>query len=305
MTTPIRLAVAVTLAAALTAVVLAERASEERANRLHRRGEWSLAARIYRARLQEEVPPAPAPRAGEATAAGTATPPHLHYNLGTTLLELDDAPDARARLARGSASPDDELRSLAYYNLGVASLRSALAATRSDSSLVHVVAAIEENRNALRLSPGREEAAWNLAVARRMLDSLDASGRRGGVQSGQAFPDEETTGDNTMAEGESGDVMAPPGMLGEEETVVNLEGEEVLSPRRGGGDSGRHSPGRRNHHPQAARACQPVSVGNPRPNSRPPLVACLFASPTMAGATPEPSSSQVCRGQRRIVCHSG
>ena len=230
MTTPIRLAVAVTLAAALTAVVLAERASEERANRLHRRGEWSLAARIYRARLQEEVPPAPVPRAGEATAAGTATPPHLHYNLGTTLLELDDAPDARARLARGSASPDDELRSLAYYNLGVASLRSALAATRSDSSLVHVVAAIEENRNALRLSPGREEAAWNLAFARRMLDSLDASGRRGGVQSGEAFTDAELTGDDTMAEGESGDVMAPPGMLGEEETTVDPAADAVLSP---------------------------------------------------------------------------
>ena len=32
-----------------------------------------------------------------------------------------------------------------------------------------------------------------------------------------------------MAEGESGEIMAPPGMLGEEETVVDPEGEEALS----------------------------------------------------------------------------
>ena len=242
MTTRTRLVVTAALAAALTAVVVAERASEERANRLHRRGDWSTAARIYRARLQEEVPVAPGEVAAESPAApedatpdtGPAPPatppaPHLHYNLGTTLLELANAPDARARLSRGAASPDDELRSLAWYNLGVASLRAAIAAPSSDSALVHVVAAMEENRNALRLSPGREEAAWNLAFARRMLDSLDTGARRG-VQTGEAFSDDELTGDDTRAEGESGEIMAPPGMLGEEETVVDLEGGEALSP---------------------------------------------------------------------------
>ena len=212
MTTRTRLLVTAVLTTALTAVVLAERASEERANRLHRRGDWSSAARIYRARLQKELPMAP----------------HLHYNLGTTLLELADAPDARARLSRGAVGPDDELRSLAWYNLGVASLRAAIAAPGSDSALVHVVAAMEENRNALRQSPGREDAAWNLAFARRMLDSLDAGGRRG-VQAGEAFSDAELTGDNTRAEGESGEIMAPPGMLGEEETIVDPEGEQALS----------------------------------------------------------------------------
>lgn len=54
MTTRTRLVVVAVLAAALTVVVIAERAGEERANRLHRRGDWSSAARIYRARLQEE-----------------------------------------------------------------------------------------------------------------------------------------------------------------------------------------------------------------------------------------------------------
>lgn len=241
MTTRTRLAVAAALAAALTAVVVAERASEERANRLHRRGDWSTAARIYRARLQEEVPVARDDAAGgspvapgddapdRGPAAATPPAPHLHYNLGTTLLELADAADARVRLSRGAAGPDDELRSLAWYNLGVASLRAAIAAPGSDSALVHVVAAMEENRNALRLSPGREEAAWNLAFARRMLDSLDAGSRRG-VQAGEAFSDAELTGDDTRAEGESGEIMAPPGMLGEEETVVDLEGGEALSP---------------------------------------------------------------------------
>ncbi|MDE0259087.1 MAG: hypothetical protein OXR82_11980, partial [Gammaproteobacteria bacterium] len=192
MTTRTRLVVVAVLATALTAVVIAERASEERANRLHRRGDWSSAARIYRARLQEEVPVAPgavateSPAAPEDAARDTGpTPalepraPYLHYNLGTTLLELAEAPDARARLSRGAAGPDDDLRSLAWYNLGVASLRAAIAAPGSDSALVHVVAAIEENRKALRLSPGREVAAWNLAFARRMLDSLDTGGRRG------------------------------------------------------------------------------------------------------------------------------
>ena len=241
MTTRTRLVIGAVLAAALTAVVIAERASEERANRLHRGGDWSSAARIYRARLQEEVPVAPgevateSPAAPENPAPDTGPPPgvtphapHLHYNLGTTLLELAEAPDARARLSRGATGPDDELRSLAWYNLGVASLRSAIAAPGSDSALVHVVAAMEENRNALRLSPGREEAAWNLAFARRMLDSLDTAGRRG-VQSGEAFSDAELSGDDTRAEGESGEIMAPPGMLGEEETVVDPEGERALS----------------------------------------------------------------------------
>ena len=242
MTTRTRLVVTAALAAALTAVVVAERASEERANRLHRRGDWSTAARIYRARLQEETAVAPGDAAAESPAAAenpapdtgpapSATPPapHLPYNLGTTLLELANAPDARARLSRGAAGPDDELRSLAWYNLGVASLRAAIAAPSSDSALVHVVAAMEENRNALRLSPGREEASWNLAFARRMLDSLDTGARRG-VQAGEAFSDAEPTGDDTRAEGESGEIMAPPGMLGEEETIVDLEGGEALSP---------------------------------------------------------------------------
>ena len=242
MTTRTRLAVAAVLAAALIPVVFAERASEERANRLHRRGDWSSAARIYRARLQEEAPTAPGGGAAESppapeepdrdtAPAPAVTPraPYLHYNLGTTLLELSEAPDARARLSRGADGHDDELRSLAWYNLGVASLRAAIAAPGSDSALVHVVAAMEENRNALRLSPGREEAAWNLAFARRMLDSLDAGSRRG-VQAGEAFSDAELTGDNTRAEGESGEIMAPPGMLGEEETIVDPEGEDALSP---------------------------------------------------------------------------
>lgn len=211
MTTRTRLVIAAVLATALTAVVLAERVGEERANRLHRAGDWSSAARIYRARLQEETPA-----------------PHLHYNLGTTLLQLAEAPEAHARLSRGATAQDDELRSLAWYNLGVASLRAAIAAPGSDSALVHVVAAMEENRNALRLSPGHEGAAWNLAFARRMLDSLDTGGRRG-VQAGEAFLDAELTGDNTRAEGESGEIMAPPGMLGEEETVVDPEGEQPLS----------------------------------------------------------------------------
>ena len=241
MTPRTRLVIAAALATALTAIVIAERASEERANRLHRRGEWSSAARIYRARLQEEIPvvprevaaesPAvpenPAPGTGPAPAV-TAPAPNLHYNLGTTLLDLADAPAARARLSRATASPDDALRSLAHYNLGVASLRAAIAAPGSDSALVHVVAAVEENRNALRLSPGHEGAAWNLAYARRMLDSLDTGNRRG-AQTGEAFSDAEATGDNTRAEGESGEIMAPPGMLGEEETLVDPDGGEVLS----------------------------------------------------------------------------
>ena len=241
MTTRTRLAVTTALAAALTAVVFAERASEERANRLHRRGDWSTAARIYRARLQAEIPTAPGGVSAESPATSeesdrdagpapvvTAHALYLHYNLGTTLLELANTPDARARLSRGAAAPDDELGSLAWYNLGVASLRAAIAAPGSDSALVHVVAAVEENRNALRLSPGREEAAWNLAFARRMLDSLDTGARRG-VQAGEAFSDAELTGDDTRAEGESGEIMAPPGMLGEEETIVDPEGEDALS----------------------------------------------------------------------------
>lgn len=229
MTTRARLVATAGLAAALAAVLIAERATEERANRLHRGGAWSTAAGIYRARLSEEIPSTSQAPDPDESGAATAPTAHLHYNLGTALLELDEPSDTRARLVRATASLDHDVRSLAYYNLGVASLSAAISSTRSDSALVHVLTAIDENRDALRLSPGREEAAWNLAFARRMLDSLDAAGRRAGVEAGQAFSDEEMMGDNTMAEGESGEIMAPPGMLGEEETAANLEADEILS----------------------------------------------------------------------------
>jgi len=137
----------------IAATVLADRASEARANRLHRADAIDEAAAIYAERVADHP---------EET--------RLRYNYGTTLLRLG-AEGAFEELSAGTSSDDEQQRARAFYNMGLWSLIQALVAAETDSVLYHAANAVEANKAALRLEPERENARWNLAMARRVLET--------------------------------------------------------------------------------------------------------------------------------------
>ncbi len=152
----------------LTGLVIAsaiERRSEERANRLHRDGDYQEAARVY----------------GEHTRADSVAA-RLRYNLGTTLIDLG-SPAAEGELERAIAGTDIELRGHALYNLGRLHLVRAREATATDSAMAYALQSMDANKQVLRLEPGRADARWNLALAQRMLDSMNAETGRAGSES--------------------------------------------------------------------------------------------------------------------------
>ena len=192
--------------AGLLFAVARERGSVERGNRFHRLGALPRAAAIYRGRTDAESPR-----------------PELRYNLGTTLLELGSS-RAEQELSIGAGSADDEVRSAALYNLGVSRLVRALAAEGGDSMRIHARVSVEANRSTLRIRPDQSDAKWNLAMAQRMLDSLDAADRRRGRPTEEELGDSDDPlrADNTIElEEESTNIGAPP-LEGEDEALAEL-----------------------------------------------------------------------------------
>jgi hypothetical protein len=133
--------------------------SPERANRLYRAGALQEAAALYADRL-----------------ARNAASAQLRYNLGTALLGLRNE-KAREELSQVSAAADDEIEARALYNLGLWHLTEALNAESIASATAHATSAVEENKRVLRLQPARADASWNLAIALRLLASIDAEQR--------------------------------------------------------------------------------------------------------------------------------
>jgi hypothetical protein len=148
-----------------------ERTSEQRANRLHRNGDFPGAARLY----------------GDHARADSV-PARVRYNLGTALVELG-SPSGAGELERAVAGADADLRVRALYNLGLLHLVRAREATASDSSRAYAGRAMQANKLALRLEPGRADARWNLALAQRMLDSMNAESGRAGTESADGASD--------------------------------------------------------------------------------------------------------------------
>lgn len=173
-------ALALLCAAGLGVAVVAERQSEQRANRLYRSGEIPEAARLYGGRVRADSLPA-----------------RLHYNFGTALLGLG-SPSAAQELVRASSTADPDLRAQALYNLGRWHLVRARDADASDSLRAHADQSIEANKSVLRLEPGRPDARWNLALAQRMLDSINAESGRAGTESvdGAADSDQRVQSDD-------------------------------------------------------------------------------------------------------------
>lgn len=189
-----------------------ERGSLERANRLARGGEVESAVTLY-----------------EQRALATPSDTELRYNLGTTLIELDSA-TAEVELARATAGGPREVQGRAQYNIGLVRLRRALDVADPDSVRSDAAAAIAANRLALRLRPGDADAKWNLAMAVRLLDSIDAFQRRSGreLTDGAVEADVVTRSVNVPDPEEDERAEDPPAE-GEEETAAVATEEGALS----------------------------------------------------------------------------
>ncbi len=209
-----RIAVMFVALAGLSWAVRAERGGLERGNRLHRAGLWEEAEAIYRAEAN---------RTGEAA---------LRYNLGTALA-VTRSTDAEVELSRAAASTHREVRSRAAYNGGFVQLDRALHASQVDSIRQHAQAAIDANRNSLRLVPDNLDAKWNLSIALRLLDSIDAIERRSGreVTDGAVEADVVTRSLNVPDAAEDEFVEDPPAE-GEEEAIALTGDEAPLSPEQ-------------------------------------------------------------------------
>ena len=151
--------------------VRAERASESRANRLHRADRLEEAAEIYVGRAAED-----------------STAERLRYNLGTTLLRMG-SPEAAGELTVGAESDSEQVRVGAHYNLGLWRLIQALLSRSSDSIVYHASQAVEENKAALRLDPSHPDAGWNLAFARILIVEASPDFDMGNIDEPNGAPD--------------------------------------------------------------------------------------------------------------------
>ena len=189
-----------------------ERGSLERANRLHRSGDVAEAAVLFDERT------------------GAEAEPELRYNLGTSLLELGSpfAPDELEAAAEAGA---EDVRARSLYNRGLFSLRSALDGTEGDSLRTLAEEAVDANRQALVLRPDHEDTKWNLAMAQRLLDSIDAADRRAGRETAQTAleADEVVQSENVLEVDEEQELPEDAPRQGEEETRADSDEEDPMS----------------------------------------------------------------------------
>jgi hypothetical protein len=190
-----------------------ERRSVERANRLHRDGELVEAARAY----------------GDH-AGGDGSDLDLRYNFGTTLLSLG-SPAAPAQLALATASEDDAVRGRAFYNLGLWHLHRARDVVAADSVRAHARASADANKEVLRLEPGQPDARWNLALAQRMLDSINADDGRAGTEAvdGSNDSDDQVSSEELREFEDPSDVDQAP-RQGSDEAIAQALNADALTP---------------------------------------------------------------------------
>jgi hypothetical protein len=210
--TLIRIGIAVTATLGLTLSWSAERRSLERANRLHRVGSSVEAATLY-----------------EQRATTGAEDVETRYNLGTAMAASDD-PAAEAELVLATRRGPAEIRSRAQYNTGLVRLQNALVAGVPDSVRILAASAADANRASLRLQPENQDAKWNLAMALRLLDSIDAIERRSGreMDDGAMEADVVTRSMNVPDAAEDERAEDPPAE-GENEAVALADDEGPLS----------------------------------------------------------------------------
>lgn len=208
----VRAFLAVVAAAGLVLSMSLERGTVERGNRLHRFGSRAEAAAVYTARIRS-----------------TSADAELHYNLGTALLESGGA-DATRELDVAAELGGAEVQARAHYNAGLANLRRAIEGVEGDSLRALAQAAVQSNRSALRLRPGHEDTSWNLALAQRLLDSIDAADRPGEETAESALEaDEVVQSENVLEVDDESELPEDAPMEGEDETGAEDEDEEVMT----------------------------------------------------------------------------
>lgn len=190
-----------------------ERQSVERANRLHRTGALNEAAALYGGQVQPED-----------------IDPTLRYNLGTSLLELGSVV-ARDELEAAGASEVVDVQARAFYNSGLLSLREALDDAAGDSLWARAEAAVDANRRALLLRPEHQDTKWNLAMAQRLLDSLEMVDGRAGREAAESSleADEVEQSENVLELDEEQELPEDAPMEGEDETRADLRDNGGMS----------------------------------------------------------------------------
>lgn len=138
--------------------------------------------------------------------------PGIDVNRGLALAaggKLDEAREAFQSVARGKASK--ELRASANYNLGIAFIKQAEAAAKSeelDKAQGFLRESIDALKSSLRDGPGNRDAAWNLELARRQLVEVDKKREEKKKQDEQEKKDQEqkdSQDDSEKQDGEQGD----------------------------------------------------------------------------------------------------
>ena len=117
--------------------------------------------------------------------------PRTIYNYGTALVAADSLERAVEVLDRATAAREDELRYRALFNLGLAHLKTGLAAP-GDSGLPALDAALETYKKVLLLRSSDVDAKWNyeLALRERQERSGGGGGGGGGGESPAPQPEE-------------------------------------------------------------------------------------------------------------------
>jgi hypothetical protein len=217
----------------------AERTSLERANRLYREGALQEASDIYGREAS-----------GDGQGGRAPIDPAVRYNLGTSLLELGSAAAEGELLAAAEGRPPataegespaaeegavreaiDEVRARALYNAGLFSLRRALDGAEGDSLRMLATAAVDANRSALRVRPDHADTQWNLAMAQRLLDSIQAGDRDAGEESAESAleADEVMQSQNVLEVDEESELPEDAPMDGEDETRADLNDDGPMS----------------------------------------------------------------------------
>jgi Ca-activated chloride channel family protein len=194
------------------ALLLQDRRSVERGNRLYHEGDVPSAAETYAGALD-----------GRGDASATT------YNLGTALISLD-RDSAGAVLRAAAQSEDRAVRQKSLYNLGYQLITSLGGLMTVDSTQAILVEAVAVGREALRLDPTDEDARWNLAVAQRRLDAMIPPGDDTGRESSGESDDEVAMNNPEMARSE--DSPAESGVEPEDPRDADNPGERS-GPRQG------------------------------------------------------------------------
>lgn len=172
-------------------LVLQERGSVERGNRMYRSGDIESAASVYAGALDENDVNA------------------TTYNLGTSLLLLE-TDSARTLLGQTVGLQDRSTAQRGYYNLGFGQLISAESGETPDSVIPELRAAVRSFRQALRMDPHDQDARWNLAYAIRRLEAILPPGEETGEESGSDSDDEVPMNEQQLARSDEAPAESGP-----------------------------------------------------------------------------------------------